>query len=33
VWRERAEVWADTAAAEFASDLVALLPDEASEDA
>ena len=26
-WRERAEVWADTAAGEFASDLVALLPD------
>jgi hypothetical protein len=26
-WRERAEAWADTAAGEFASDLVALLPD------
>jgi len=26
-WRERAEAWVDTAAGEFASDLVALLPD------
>lgn len=26
-WSERAEAWADTAAGEFASDLVALLPD------
>jgi len=32
-WRERAEVWADTAAVEFASDLVALLPVGASGDA
>jgi hypothetical protein len=30
-WRERAEVWADAAASHFASDLVALLPLEASE--
>ena len=32
-WRERAEVWADTAAAEFPRDLVALLPEGVSEDA
>ena len=30
-WRERAEAWVDTAAGEFASDLVALLPDGALE--
>ena len=30
-WRERAEVWANSAAVEFASDLVALLPEGASE--
>ena len=32
-WREQAEVWADAAAGEFASDLVALPPEGASKNA